>query len=173
MREAAAVWRGPALEDIELDVCRREAIRLDERRLAVEEERVELDLRLGRHRDAIGELWAGVRERPLRESRWALLMLALYGADRQAEALDAYRELRQTLVDQLGIEPSATLGQVQHAILSGADALTVYRQARENAGRAPATASRPAPCPAGSRPSRAVAGRRRRVHRPRHGAGRA
>ena len=59
LREAASLWRGPTLEDIAVDVCRREAVRLDERRLAVEEERVELDLRLGRHRDLIGELRAG------------------------------------------------------------------------------------------------------------------
>jgi DNA-binding SARP family transcriptional activator len=98
LRAALELWRGPALQDLPLESCRTAATRLDERRLAVLERRVDLDLRLGRYADPAAELAVLVREHPLRERLWAQLMLALYGAGRQAEALAAFRRLRVTLI---------------------------------------------------------------------------
>ncbi|MGM1058964.1 tetratricopeptide repeat protein [Saccharothrix sp. Mg75] len=128
LRAALGLWRGPALHDVPLDSCRTAADRLDERRLAVLERRVDADLGLGRFAELVAELTALVREHPLRERLWAQLMLALYGAGRQGEALAAFRRLRATLVEQLGIEPSAVPRQVEHAVLAGGDALAAYRQ---------------------------------------------
>ncbi|MDX8035524.1 BTAD domain-containing putative transcriptional regulator [Lentzea sp. BCCO 10_0856] len=125
-RTALELWRGPALHDIALDSCRPAAVRLDERRLAVLERRVDLDLRLGRFADLAAELTVLVREHPLRERLWAQLMLALYGAGRQSEALAAFRRLRATLVEELGIEPSSVPRQVEQAVLAGGDALGAY-----------------------------------------------
>ncbi|GLZ36045.1 SARP family transcriptional regulator [Lentzea sp. NBRC 105346] len=149
---ALELWRGPALHDVPLDACRVAAARLDERRLAVLERRVDLDLRRGRFADLAAELAVLVREHPLRERLWAQLMLALYGAGRQGDALAAFRQLRATLVEQLGIEPSALPRQVEQAVLAGGDALAAYRQhLGEPAPPAPATlvpAQLPAAIPA-------------------------
>ncbi len=131
--EALALWRGPALDDVTLEACRTQAAALEERRLAVLEERIDADLRLGRCAGLVGELHTLVRAHPLRERLWAQLMLALYGADRQADALAAYQELRRTLVDQLGVEPGGSVRALQQAILTGADALTDYLHRRGSA----------------------------------------
>ena len=99
-------WRGPALAEFAFDdFAQPEIRRLDELRLAALEERIDADLELGRHGDVIGELEALVAEHPLRESFVRQLMLALYRAGRQAEALDAYQDARARFVDELGIEP--------------------------------------------------------------------
>jgi DNA-binding SARP family transcriptional activator len=159
LHEALALWRGPALEEITGPGLRSEATHLAERRLAVLEERIDADLRMGRHAAVVAELRACVEANPLRERMWALLMLALHGADRQVEALAVYRRLRATLIDQLGVEPGPTLRQLERAILSGADATQAHRlvpsaptaaPAPEAAGPAPATdaASHPAQLPA-------------------------
>ncbi|WP_439660530.1 tetratricopeptide repeat protein [Lentzea sp. HUAS TT2] len=126
LREALDLWRGPALHDIALDACRPAAARLDERRLAVLERRIDLDLRLGRFADLAAELAVLVREHPLRERLWAQLMLSLYGAGRQSDALAAFRRLRATLVEELGIEPSSVPRKVEQAVLAGGDALGAY-----------------------------------------------
>jgi DNA-binding SARP family transcriptional activator/tetratricopeptide (TPR) repeat protein len=126
LSEALELWRGPPLGDVELAACQARATVLEERRLGVLERRVDLDLRLGRQAGLVGELRAQVRAHPLRERLWAQLMLALYGTDRQAEALAVYRELRGTLVDELGIEPTATLRRLERAVLAGDDALASY-----------------------------------------------
>ena len=125
--EALGLWRGPALAGVEVEVCRAAAIRLEERRLAVQENRLEVELRLGRHVGAAAELQALVAEHPLRERLWALLMLALHSANRRADALAAYHRLRGILVDLLAIEPGLAVQGVQGAILSGADPWTAYR----------------------------------------------
>src|SRR5438270_8367586 len=80
-------------------------------------DRIDCDLALGRHEQALGELGVLVREHPLRERLRAQHMLALYRAGRQADALDAYAEARKWLVDDLGIEPSEALQRLQQAIL--------------------------------------------------------
>ena len=96
---------------------RDEIAQLDELRLTALMDRIDCDIALGRHEQVLGELSLLVREHPLRERLRAQQMLALYRADRQAEALDAYAEARRTLVDDLGIEPSEALQRLQQAIL--------------------------------------------------------
>lgn len=126
LRTALGLWRGPALHGLSLDACRSAATRLAERRLVVLERRVDLDLRLGRFADLAAELAVLVREYPLRERLWAQLMVALYGAGRQADALEAFRTLRAGLVEQLGIEPSALPRKVERFVLAGGDVLAAY-----------------------------------------------
>lgn len=117
--QALGLWRGTALADLAYeDFAQVEAARLAELRLAVLEDRLEADLACGRHVEVIGELEALVAAEPLRERPWGQLMLALYRAGRQADALDAYRRARETLVDQLGIEPSRELRERHDAILA-------------------------------------------------------
>jgi DNA-binding SARP family transcriptional activator len=113
-REALEIWRGPALCDVPLAP---EAARLDDLRLSALGERIDADLALGRHTDVIPELESLVRQHPLRERPRRQLMLALYRAGRQADALQAYRAARSTLVEELGIEPSPELQALEQAIL--------------------------------------------------------
>lgn len=116
--DALAMWRGPPLAELAFeDFAQAEIRRLEELRLVATEERVTADLELGRHGDVIGELEALVRENPLRETFRRQLMLALYRAGRQAEALDAYQQARACFVDELGIEPGPELRQLQAEIL--------------------------------------------------------
>jgi DNA-binding SARP family transcriptional activator len=118
LRSALALWRGPALADLAYEsFAQAEILRLEELRLEARERRLEADLGLGRHPEVVGELEVLVREHPLREGLRAQLMLALYGSGRQAEALDVYRETRRLLVDQLGIEPSPAIQELEKAIL--------------------------------------------------------
>jgi predicted ATPase len=115
---ALGLWRGDALEDVSgMDFARGEITRLEELRWAATERRVELQLRLGRHSDAIGELSHLVERLPLRERFHAQLVLALYRAGRQADALRAYADARRTLVDELGIEPAAELRDLERRVL--------------------------------------------------------
>lgn len=148
LSEALELWHGPPLGGVTLAAGAAQATALEERRLGVLERRVEADLRLGRQAALVGELRAQVRAHPLRERLWAQLMLALYGTDRQAEALAAYRELRGILVDELGIEPSPTLRRLERAVLSGDDPLAAYLAGRAEpppAGTSPAPGVAPAP----------------------------
>jgi DNA-binding SARP family transcriptional activator/tetratricopeptide (TPR) repeat protein len=140
LREAVALWRGPALADLTLPGIRAVAEGLDEQLAAALEERVDLDLAAGRHAELAGELTGLVRTYPLRERMWAQLMLARYAAGRPAEALGAYRDLRRNLVDQLGVEPSEPLRRLERAILAGEDVAAAYR-----AGPAPRRPEPPEP----------------------------
>lgn len=118
LTEALSLWRGPALADFAYEpFAQAEIARLEELRLAALEQRLEADLALGRHGELVGELEALVAEHPLRERLRGQLMLALYRSGRQAEALDVYRETRRVLVDELGIEPSPTLQELERSIL--------------------------------------------------------
>ena len=118
LREALGLWRGPTLAGLLLESRGRDEIaQLDEFRLTALMDRIDCDIALGRHEQVLGELSLLVREHPLRERLRAQQMLALYRAERQAEALDAYAEARRTLVDDLGIEPSEALQRLQQAIL--------------------------------------------------------
>ena len=140
---ALALWRGPALDGLTPGRLAAAAAGLDERRLTVLEQRIDLDLGLGRHAVLAGELRTHVRAHPLRERLWAQLMLALAGAGRRADALAAYQELRGSLVDQLGIEPGPLPRRLHQAVLSGADPTAVYLDtggppAAPTAGRPPA-----------------------------------
>ncbi|WP_327087294.1 NB-ARC domain-containing protein [Nonomuraea sp. NBC_01738] len=117
LTEALGLWRGPALADVESGELRRtHAVRLEELRLTALEERVRLDLRLGRGGEVAGELRALVEAYPLREPAWALLMAALGQAGRRSEALEAYGRARRILVEELGLEPGAEL-RAAHARL--------------------------------------------------------
>ena len=119
LREALALWRGPPLADLTFESpLQTELARLEELRLAALEDRIDADLALGRHADAIGELEALSALHPLRERLRAQLMLALYRSGRQAEALEAYRDARRALVDELGIEPGRALRDLERRILS-------------------------------------------------------
>ena len=123
-REALELWRGPALSDLSYErFAQTEIARLEERRLAAFEARVEAELALGRHADLVSELEAAVAEQPLREHLHGQLMLALYRCGRQAEALEAYRRARSTLVEQIGVEPGRELRALQEAILAQDPAL--------------------------------------------------
>lgn len=118
LRAALGLWRGAPLDDVSHESFAQPAIRrLEELRLTALEKRIEADLELGRHAELIAELEALVEEYSLREHLHAQLMLALYRSGRQADALAAYQSARRVLVEQLGIEPSAPLRQLEHAIL--------------------------------------------------------
>jgi DNA-binding SARP family transcriptional activator len=118
LRDALSLWRGPALADFAYDSFAQAAIaRLEEIRVAAIELRIDADLVLGRHHELVGELEALVAEQPLREGLRRNLMTALYRSGRQAEALGAYQHARRALVDELGIDPSPTLQELEQAIL--------------------------------------------------------
>jgi DNA-binding SARP family transcriptional activator len=116
--EALALWRGPALADLAFDpALAKESARLDELRLAVLEARIDADLEVGHNAHLIGELEALISDNPLRERLRGQLILALYRDGRQAEALEVYRETRRLLTDELGLEPSPALRELERAIL--------------------------------------------------------
>jgi DNA-binding SARP family transcriptional activator/tetratricopeptide (TPR) repeat protein len=118
LREALALWRGPALADVaDGPIARAEAARLEEARLAALEERVGADLVCGRHAELTAELDGLTRAHPLRERLWGHRMVALYRSGRQVEALRVYRDLRQFLAEEVGLEPSPTLAALETAIL--------------------------------------------------------
>ena len=118
LREGLGLWRGPALADFAYETfAQTEIARLEELRRAAFEERIDADLALGRHVELVGELEALVVTEPLRERLRGQLMLALYRSGRQADALAAYRDVRQGLVEELGIEPGRSLAELETAIL--------------------------------------------------------
>jgi len=117
-QEALGLWRGTALAGLGNEVIQATANRLNEERLTVFEERVELELVLGRDRHLIGDLQAMTIEYPLRERLRGLLMLALHRGGRTADALKVYRNTRRMLIDELGLEPSDQLRRLEQQILS-------------------------------------------------------
>ena len=123
--EALSLWRGGALADFAYDSwAQPEVSRLEEDRLACLEERFDVELALGRHSELIGELEALVAAQPLRERLRGQLILALYRAGRQADALTEYQETRAALVDELGIEPSPELQELHRRILTHDETLS-------------------------------------------------
>jgi len=118
LEAALGLWRGPALADFDaVPSARAEAGRLEELRLAALESRAEALVACGRHRDLVAELEVLTAAHPLRERFWYQRMLALYRAGRQADALRAYRELRDLLIAELAIEPGPELRELQARIL--------------------------------------------------------
>ncbi len=118
--QALALWRGPPLADVGfVPALRDEASRLEELRLQAVEGRIEAGLAVGRHVELVPELQGLVSEHRYRERLSGQLMLALYRSGRQAEALEAYRETRQALVEELGIEPGPELRETERRILTG------------------------------------------------------
>lgn len=115
LRQALAEWRGYPLSDYPF--ADPEIVRLEELRVVALEERIDAELELGRANELVPELQALVDAYPLRERFWAQLMLSLYRAGRPAEALTTYRRAHAAFVDELGLEPGATLRELQRAIL--------------------------------------------------------
>ncbi|HEX5620851.1 MAG TPA: BTAD domain-containing putative transcriptional regulator [Solirubrobacteraceae bacterium] len=126
LKEALALWRGQAYEDVRYEVfAQAEVARLDELRLAAIEDRIQADLALGRHRELVSELEALVAEHHGRERLCGQLMLALYRSGRQTAALDVFQQARQTMRDELGLEPGPELQELQQAVLRQDPALAV------------------------------------------------
>jgi DNA-binding SARP family transcriptional activator/tetratricopeptide (TPR) repeat protein len=116
--DAASLWRGDALGEFsEMAFARGVATRLEERRQAALEDRLEVDLALGRHAAIVGELTELVGRHPLREGLWAHLAVALYRSGRQSDALRALDDMRVTLREELGVDPSRPLRELETAIL--------------------------------------------------------
>jgi DNA-binding SARP family transcriptional activator len=119
LREALALWRGPALVDVpETRLVAAEAARLEELRLTALEARITAELTCGQHAGLVGELRQMVDAHPFRERLWSLLLLALDRSGRQGEALAAYRELYALLQAELGIQPTAELQRLHRQILT-------------------------------------------------------
>ncbi len=119
LHEALELFRGEPLADFRTEQwAELEARRLEEARIAALEERIAADLALGRHAELVPELETLVREHLLRERLRAHLMVALYRAGRQADALEEYQRARHTLVEELGIEPSPELQRLEKLILT-------------------------------------------------------
>jgi WD40 repeat protein/DNA-binding SARP family transcriptional activator len=118
LREALALWRGPPLADLAFEpFAAPEITRLEEQRLSALEARVEADLAAGKHAGVVGELQRLVAHHPRRERLAGQLMLALYRCGRQAEALEAFRQARRVLVDEVGVEPGPELRRLHEAVL--------------------------------------------------------
>ena len=123
LRDALALWRGPALAEFDEPFAAAESGRIEELRLACVEERIDADLALGRHATLVGELDALATRDPLRERLRRQLMVALYRSGRHAEALAGFREFRQMLSTELGIEPSTALRELERRMLQQDPAL--------------------------------------------------
>jgi DNA-binding SARP family transcriptional activator len=137
LRAALALWRGGPLSDFAYErFAQDEIVRLEELHIEAVEDRIDADLAGGGAEVLVAELEAQVAKHPLRERLRRQLMLALYRSGRQAEALAAYRDARQTLLGELGIEPTRALQELERAILAQDPALDVER-------RAPARAAPP------------------------------
>ncbi|GGP31342.1 hypothetical protein GCM10010265_00500 [Streptomyces griseoincarnatus] len=152
LSEALELWTGPALADVHAGVhLATEIRRLEESRLCALDQRIEADLRLGRHRELLAELTVLVSRYPTHESLCGQYMLALHRSGRRGEALNAYRQLRARLVRSLGLEPSAALAKLQRSILVSGPAGAPAPPGMSAAG-APAPAGMSAagaPAPAG------------------------
>src|ERR687888_138120 len=165
LRAALGLWRGPTLAGLLLESRGRDEIaRLDELRLTALMDRIDCDIALGRHEEVLGELQVLVGEHPLRERLRAQQMLALYRADRQADALEVYQEARHDLMDELGIEPSESLQRLQQAVLRHDPALEAPAGTAAANGAVPVPAETDAAAPAAvsprSRPRRLALRRR-------------
>ncbi|MEV0638643.1 AfsR/SARP family transcriptional regulator [Streptomyces sp. NPDC050619] len=126
LRDALALWRGPALSDlVEAGVLWPELTTVQDARLGVQEDYVEAQLMSGQHYAVLSELEVMVENEPLRERSCGQLMRALYRCGRQADALGVYRRLRAALVEDLGLEPSRELQRLQQAILTHDPSLQV------------------------------------------------
>jgi DNA-binding SARP family transcriptional activator/WD40 repeat protein len=119
LQEALGIWRGRAFGDLDGEpALANEAIRLEEARLSALELRIRADLVLGNHAAVVQELEALTREHPFRERLRADLMLALYRSGRQADALRVYRQTRSFLAEELGIDPTQELQELEEQILN-------------------------------------------------------
>ncbi|MGC5345303.1 AfsR/SARP family transcriptional regulator [Streptomyces sp. DT24] len=116
---AIGLWRGPALDGFrELPAYESLGQLLDEKRAHAHEQRLQLELELGRHHALIGELYSLVAAHPTWESIYGYLMISLYRSGRTADALGAFNRIRRTLVEDLGMEPGPRLQKIQRSILA-------------------------------------------------------
>jgi DNA-binding SARP family transcriptional activator len=144
LRRALDLWRGAPLSDLSYEPFAQDEIkRLEELHIGVFEDRIEAELALGRHDELVPELEGLVTRHPLRERLRAQLMLALYRAGRQAEALEAYRSARRTLLAELGIEPGRALRELEHAILEQDPAIDIATRQRQQQPARPGRAAAP------------------------------
>src|SRR6266700_5667585 len=119
LREALGLWRGRALADVVFEEAARSAVtRLETLRLGAVANRIDADLALGRHLEVVAELQQLVGEQPLHERFRAQLMLALYRSGQQAEALEQYRQGREVLAGEFGLEPGPALQRLEMKILA-------------------------------------------------------
>ena len=125
LRDALSLWRGsPLAEFANEPFAQPEILRLEELRLAALEGRIDADLALRRHAELVGELELLVHRNPYRERLRRQLMLALYRSGRQADALEAYRDARSVLTQELGLEPSPELRKLERQILAHDETLS-------------------------------------------------
>jgi DNA-binding SARP family transcriptional activator len=146
LAEALGLWRGRALADVPSSaLVTAEADRLEESRLTALELRIEADMGCGLHAQVVPELRRLLSDQPLREGLWALLIRALAGAGRHAEALAAYGQAREVISDELGVDPGPELQRLYQALLA-ADAATPVAEGarREPAAAGPVRVSVPA-----------------------------
>ncbi|MBF8194207.1 tetratricopeptide repeat protein [Nonomuraea sp. K274] len=144
LRGALELWRGPVCAGLAGPLLDTERERIGERRVDVIEDRIDLDLALGRDLELVNELRLLVVRHPWRERLRVLLMLALYRSGRQVEALAAFHEARRHLIDELGIEPGPQLRRVHEQILAADPHLAVPAQAAAvHAPRLPTPAQLP------------------------------
>ena len=147
--EAVGLWRGRALADVPATpLVAAEADRLEESRIEALELRAEASLACGRHAEVVPEVRRLLADNPLQEKLWALLIRALYGAGRQAEALEVYEQARNTISDELGVDPGAELRQLYHQILNADDDQPAIPLAPADRGPVLAPAPVPAQLPA-------------------------
>ncbi len=129
LRDALALWRGPALADLQFEPVAAEAVaRMEEQRLEALEQRLDAELEAGARSELVPELEQLVREHPLRERFVGQLMLALYRAGRQADALSTYQVARRRLAEELGLEPSPALRDLERRVLAHDPELTPRRR---------------------------------------------
>ena len=144
LTEAIGLWRGQALADVPLTPrVAVEADRLEESRIEALELRAEASLARGRYAEVVPEMRRLLADHALREKLWALLIRALYGAGRQAEALEVYEQARNVIADELGVDPGADLQRLYQQILSGDS-----DQAMTTAAEGPPALAQPPPVPA-------------------------
>lgn len=132
--QALALWRGPALDDIGNGRILGSFVTwLTEVRMECTELLLDAQLRLGRHRELIGQIYSLTREHPLRETFYRQLMVALYRSDRRGEALKVYQSARAVLIDEFGLEPCRALQDLHRAIMLADDqgaSLQAYHRPR-------------------------------------------
>ncbi|WP_162788287.1 AfsR/SARP family transcriptional regulator [Amycolatopsis albispora] len=117
---ALAVWRGRPLEDVRVTSALMAPITaLEGRRIDVLNDLIQARLRLGQHKEVVGDLRELIALAPLSELTWSQFMFALYRSGRKAEALGAFLDARRTMISQAGVEPSAYLRRVHQAMLTG------------------------------------------------------
>jgi predicted ATPase len=137
---ALELWRGAALQGLaDTPWFSAEARRLESLRVDLLEERFEVALTLGEHRELVSALRAALADNPFRERLWAQLMLALYRSGRQADALETFQEARRMLGEALGLEPGPELRRVQDAILAHDPAIAAVPVAPRGRGNLPAS----------------------------------